>query len=380
LLFSIANMPAVADDKVNKIETREISTTHGTYIEDVYHIGDTDPVGLHLLRKKGKYPEEIIMMLPGTGLGFRTNFLTPENQNLAMFYADNGYMVAGIDYRETLIDYEPSETYNNMEKWGIDQHIKDMKKMIKFSQKTTDIDEYSLVGHSLGGILSLAYTSKYHGDEDIQSIVVLEAGQFNPETETDMVERAEETYYSVLQAMDDGNYVELEMLGFAKIILNAKQDPDGDSGIQKSSDENFTNEEFVLFTLINTNLLPGNWQFNQGFCSGDMIEGLYYSPIDVIYEAGLNGTIYPMAIERDLYAWMGSVSKGYTIEYDTILVPIVWINTEGGMGERGGYTAQKIRDEGNEEVEFVLIDGGHIDIIYGNQEDYAYDIWERYLS
>ena len=380
LLLLIANVPAAADEKVNKIETREIVTTHGNYTEDVYHIGDTDPVGLHLLMKEEESPEEIIVMLSGTGLDFRTNFLTPENQNLAMFYADDGYMVVGIDYRETLIDFEPGETYSNMKKWGIDEHIKDVDDVIEISQEITDIDEYSLVGHSLGGILSLAYASKYNNDEDIQSIVVLEAGQFNPETETNMVVRAEESYYSALQAIDDGNYVELEMLGFAQIIFNAKIDPQGDSGIQSPFGGNFTNEEFVLFSLIYTNQLPGNWHFNQGFCSGDMFNGLNYSPIDVMYEVGLNGTIYPMAIERDFYAWMGGVSNGYTIEYDTIQVPVMWINTVGGMGERGEYTAQKIRDEGNEEVEFVLIEGGHVDIIYGNQEDYIYDIWEMYLD
>jgi len=102
-------VPAAADEKVNKIETREIVTMRGIYIEDVY-------------------PKKIIVMLAGTGLGFRTNFLTPENQNLAMFYADDGYMVAGIDYRETLIDFEPGKTYNNMKKWGIDKHIKDVHK------------------------------------------------------------------------------------------------------------------------------------------------------------------------------------------------------------------------------------------------------------
>lgn len=380
LLFLIANVPAAADEKVNKIETREIVTTRGIYIEEVYHIGDTDPVGLHLLMKEEESPEEIIVMLAGTGLGFRTNFLTPENQNLAMFYADDGNMVVGIDYRETLIDFEPGETYNNMKKWGIDKHIKDVNDVIEVSQEITDINEYSLVGHSLGGILSLAYASKYKCDEDIQSIVVLEAGQFNPETEPDMVVRAEDSYYSALQAINDSNYVELEMLGFAQIIFNAKIDPYGDSRIQNPiSGGNFTNEEFVLFTLIYTNQLPGNWHFNQGFCSGNMTNGLYYSPIDVMYEVGLNGTIYPIAIERDFYAWMGGVSNGYMIEYDTIQVPVMWINTVGGMGDRGEYTAQKIRDEGNEEVEFVLIEGGHADIIYGNQEDYVYDIWEMYL-
>jgi pimeloyl-ACP methyl ester carboxylesterase len=267
-----------------------------------------------------------------------------------------------------------------MKKWGIEEHIKDVNDVIEISQEITDINEYILVGHSLGGILSLDYASKYKNDADIQSIVVLEAGQFNPETEPNMVVRAEESYYSALQAIEDGNYVELEMLGLAQIILNAKIDTDGDSGIQNPFGGNFTNEEFVLFALIYTNQLPGNWHFNQGFCSGDMINGLYYSPIDVMYEVGLNGTIYPMAIERDFYGWMGSVSNGYTIEYDTIQVPVMWINTVGGMGERGEYTAQKIRDEGNEEVEFVLIEGGHADIIYGNQEDYIYDIWEMYLD
>ncbi len=131
----------------------------------------------------------------------------------------------------------------------------------------------------------------------------------------------------------------------------------------------------MLFSLIYTNQFPGNWQFNQGFCDGDMINGLYYSPIEVMYDVGLNGTIYPMVVESELYAFMGNL-----IDYSDVNVPVIWINTKGGKGESGNYSANKIREKGNEDVEFVLVEGGHADIAYGIKDGYANGIWDEYLS
>ncbi|MCD4844842.1 MAG: alpha/beta hydrolase [Methanosarcinales archaeon] len=99
-------------------------------------------------------------------------------------------MVVGIDYPETLVDYNSNEEYKIMKNWNIKKYVKDIRKAVRFSQKKTAIDQYGITGHSFGGILSLAYASNFQHDINLQSIVVLENGQFDPETEPDKVERA----------------------------------------------------------------------------------------------------------------------------------------------------------------------------------------------
>jgi len=371
LLFSMTCMLAGAESEFSYFGTNEYTDGSSEYIEEIYYSKEPYPMGLHLLWKKGTNPETMMVMLPGTGLTFQTNFFTPEYQNLARFYADLNFMVVGIDYRETLVDYNPNEEYKIMKNLDIKEYVKDIGKAVSFSQKKTEIDQYSITGHSLGGILTLAYASKYQNDKNLQSIVVFENGQFDPETEQDKVERAISDSNALLQDIKNGSYVNLGMLGFAQMMAIAQANP---GGYDFSPDLN--NSEFVLFALIYTNQFPGNWQFNQGFCDGDMISGLYYSPIEVMYDVGMAGTIYPMVVESELYAYMGNL-----IDYSDVNVPVIWINTEGGKGESGNYSANKIRENGNENVEFYLVGGGgHADIVYGIKDGYANGIWDDYLS
>ena len=68
------------------------------------------------------------------------------------------------------------------------------------------------------------------------------------------------------------------------------------------------------------------------------------------------------------------------IDYSDVNVPVIWINTKGGKGESGNYSVSKIREKGNENVEFVLVEGGHADIAYGIKNCYVNGIWDEYLS
>ncbi len=165
-------------------------------------------------------------MLSGTGMKFQTNFFTPESQNLARFYTDMNFMVVGIDYRETLVDYNPNEEYKIMKNWDVKEYVKDIRKAVRFSQKKTAIDQYGITGHSLGGILTLAYASKYQHDNNLQSIAVLENGQFDPETEQDKVEKAINDSNALRQDIKNGSYVNPGMLEFAYMMAIAQAYPD----------------------------------------------------------------------------------------------------------------------------------------------------------
>ena len=371
LLFSITCVLAGAESEFSYFGTNIIDTDDGSeYIEEIYYSKEPYPMGLHLLWNNSTNPETMMVMLSGTGMKFQTNFFTPKSQNLARFYTDMNFMVVGIDYRETLVDYNPNEEYKIMKNWDVKEYVKDIRKAVRFSQKKTAIDQYGITGHSLGGILTLAYASKYQHDNNLQSIAVLENGQFDPETEQDKVEKAINDSNALRQDIKNGSYVNPGMLEFAYMMAIAQAYPD-----ENNFSDYYNNSEFVLISLIYTSQFPGNWQFNQGFCDGDMINGLYYSPIEVMYDAGLNGTIYPMVVESELYAYMGNL-----IDYSDVNVPVMWINTEGGKGESGNYSANKIREKGNEDVEFVLVEGGHADIAYGIKDGYANGIWDEYLS
>ncbi|MDF1498322.1 MAG: hypothetical protein P1P85_03130 [Patescibacteria group bacterium] len=365
LMVSTIPFPVFADIEQESSET--------VYSEDFFQINTKFgyPIGVHILSPSNMNSKKLMVLVSGTGLDFKTNFFTPEDQNLALFYIQQGYTVVGIDNAETLIDFDPATDYAFMDNWGIDSHVANTKTAVKFAQKQTGIKDYEITGHSLGSIVALLYSEKYNDDERLKAIYLLEIGQFNPETEAERIQMAIESSIAAENAIEAGSYVDFELLGFAQITLNAIIFPTGDSKIPSPYGGNFTNEEFVYFAAIYTNMLPGNWQFNQGLFAGNLFSGLYYTSSDVLYQVGLNGGIYPMAIERDLYLWLAGK---YKINFKSVKVPVVIVNAEGGLGNKGEYIFNKLKSAGNEDVQYILVPGGHADIIYGGE--YAQEIWK----
>lgn len=370
------------------VSKEKITDSSGNVYEEANYLirSRTDPVGfpslgVHLIKKAGTEPEELMVMLPGTGLKFKTNFLLPEDHNLALYLAGRGFEVVGIDYRYTVLPYDPAANYSYLNDMGIAQHAMDTGLAVTFAQHITNIRNYRVLGHSLGGIVAVDYAARYSHDKHLKGIIVLDViGRFNPVTEPQMVQMSRDGYNATVQQVQSGQYANLEVLGFGQLAAAAQSNPDGDSGVPNPfvPGTNLTNVQLILSALIYSSQLPGNFYYVQGFCAGDMINGLYHSPIELLYNAASNGTIYPMVVDKDFNGLFANVPGSYQIQYSKIKAPVLWLNTELGFGDRP-YTALLIRQGGNHNVVFKVVPGyGHADLVYSSTA--KQDVWVPYLN
>lgn len=394
LLMSMVSAPAslaVSDNEQTKIESDDINicsvsekdNSGNTYEEKIYLVkfcsdpAGYPPVGIHILKKKGIKAKEFNVLLPGTGLNFSTNFFVNENKSMAEFLADKGILVVGVDYPETNIEFDPKADYNYMATMGLSQHTDDVEEIVNFIQKKTSISKYKLVGHSLGGLIGLDFASKHSSDRNLQGLYVIDmAGTLNSRHETQLVQSQRDKYYATAAIISAGETVNFEMLGLAQLAVNAKNNPNGDSGvlILDVKGTNLTNYEYLLFASIYTGWMPGNEIFVQGFFAGDLSTGLYLTPIETVYSIGSQGKIYPLKINEDIFGIYAGVPGSYQIQWQSIKVPINWENFELGIGSRGEEAANLIKQGGNKNVRFWVVPGyAHADGVYSLKA--RQDVW-----
>lgn len=333
------------------------------------------PVGIHVLKKKEIENKEFNVLLPGTGLNSSTNFFINEKKSMAKYLADKGIQVVGVDYREANIEFNPTADYNYMATMGISQHTDDLEKIINLIQKETGISKYSIVGHSLGGLIGLDFASKHSWDSNLLRLYVIDtAGTLNESQEPQLVQSQRDNYNATVALISDGETVNFEMLGFSVLAINAKTDPEGDSGIPNPLGINWTNYQYFLIASIYTGMMPGNEIFMQGFFAGDLSIGLYYTPIETVYNISSQGKIFPLKINEDIFGIYAGVPGSYQIKWKTIKVPIKWENFELGIGFRGKEAANLIKKGGNQNVRFRIVpDYAHADGIYSLTAEQ--DVW-----
>jgi len=337
------------------------------------------PVGIHVLKKKEIEIKEFNVLLPGTGLNSSTNFFVNENKSMAEFLADKGILVVGVDYREANIEFYPTADYNYMATMGLSQHTDDLEKIIKLIQKETGIFKYSIVGHSFGGLIGLDFASKHSRDSNLLRLYVIDtAGTLNESQDPQLVQSQRDNYNATAVLISNGETVNFEMLGLAILAINAKTDPDGDSGVPNPLGINWTNNQYFLIASIYTGLMPGNEIFAQGFFAGDLSEGLYYTPMETVYNISLQGKIYPMKINEDIFGIYAGVPGSYQINWKNIKVPVKWENFELGIGSRGKESANLIQKGGNQNVRFRVVHGyAHADGVYSLTAEQ--DFWNPFF-
>lgn len=364
-----------ADDKIVIISgptTKIIESEDERYVEEYYLIkkqGDPEafpPIGIHLLKAENSKPEMLMGMLAGTGLTFNANFMTHSRTSLGEYLAKS-YLVVGIDYRETNIIYDSIVDYSYVAALDLPQHTADVETAIKFAQEKTGIENYQLTGHSLGLYIAADHAAKHNSDKHLKHIYGIDMpGPLDPLIESELVQKEYDNYNASLQMLEIGQTISFEMLGFAQMIYAAQSDPTGDSGIPNSfvSGINFTNSEVATLALIYTNQLPGNEIFVQGFLAGDMLKGFYYTPEETIFSAGLQGTVFPTVINRDMFGIYANIPGSYQIQWQEIEVPFDWWNMELGMGNRP-QAINLMRQAGNVNAHFHLKPNyAHADPVY----------------
>jgi len=392
LLIGMVSVPAsladsnseqtmIKSDGRNICSVSEKDYSSKTYEENIYLVkfcsdpAEYPPVGIHVLKKKEIKPKEFNILLPGTGFNSSTNFFVNEKKSMAEFLADKGILVVGVDYPETNIEFDPTADYNYMATMGLSQHTDDLEKIVKLVQKETGISKYSVVGHSLGGLIGLDFASKHSSDRNLLGLYVIDtAGTLNSSQEPQLVQSQRDDYNATAALISDGKTVNFEILGLAILAVNAKTDPGGDSGVPNPTGVNWTNYQYLLIASIYTGLIPGNEIFVQGFFAGDLFKGLYHTPIETVYSIASQGKIFPLKINEDMFGIYAGVPGSYQINWKNIKVPVKWENFELGFGSRGEEAANLIKQGGNQNVRFWVVPGyAHIDGVYSLKA--RQDVW-----
>jgi pimeloyl-ACP methyl ester carboxylesterase len=371
---------------LNRIEIlkMEIIDTNIFWIQLLLYDNDVLPLKVDILKHIYIQPIKNIYSSPGSALNTESNFITPKNKNLSTFLVNKGYLFIGITPREDAIP--PTFDFGLIRDWGLEKHTEDFRKIVTLFQ-CIDNRDYDVLGHSAGALAVLNCSSKSR-DNKLKAVRVIDiVGQYPPDSQEFI--NSQISLNAVNEIMSRGIFADTEFAGFKYIVEQASINPTGDSGVPRPMGGNFTNEGLVYFALIYTNQLPGllteitglpsNWNFKQGFLSGsytfgtlptDDIYSLNHTSIETVYSAiaNISSGIYPVAYERDFYAvW----SNSYPLNWNSIKVPVFYINTELGFGDVS-HTIGLLK---NVAMYDVVIDYGHADPVYSNTANI--DFWNK---
>lgn len=344
------------------------------------------PITLDILWNVRDNPEKTIYMLPGTALNFESNFLTPTNNNIALFRANDEYLVVGITPREDNIPEGFDQSL--IKDWGLEFHRNDVEKVIDLVQSISN-NKYEIACHSVGCTMGLDIAGKLgNSDSHFKGIRIIDMiGQYPPGSAN--FQNALSTYNADVSLISLGYYSDPSVAYEKQIIYNAMNNPIGDSGVPRVFlPGNFTNYNLAGFALINTGTLPGiqtgitglpgSWYltsitagtYNFALDPNEDSFLLNHTDISTIYlsTGKINSGLFPLAFDRDMNAmWTGD----YPVNWSNIKVPVTWINAEQGFGSQeysiSLLASRKVTNK-------VVSDYGHGDPVYSNtaQDDF----WE----
>ncbi len=364
----------------------EVINTNILWSQFLLYDNEALPIRLDILNDIYAVSTKTIYSSPGTGINTESNFITPKDNNLAVFLVNKGYIFVGITPREDAAP--PIPNFGLFKNWGLEKHTNDFKKIITFFQSIIDQD-YEVLGHSAGALVALNYASA-NSQEEFKTVRVIDiVGQY-PINSQEFI-NSQTSLSATTDLINRGIFTDTDVLGFKLITQQAQTNPTGDSGFPRPvGGGNFTNEGLLFFSLIFTNQLPGtitgatglpgSWYFRQGFFQGTYdfgptpIEDTYsltHTKIETVYSVigGINSGIYPIAYDRDFFALL---SNSYPLAFDAIKLPVYYINTELGFGD-ASYTISLFTS--TNVIYDVVKDYGHADATYSDTAET--DFWVK---
>ncbi len=368
-----------------QIVKTEIINSNILWVQLLLFDNDVLPIKVDILKNIFMSPVTNIYLSPGTALNTETNFITPNNKNLAVFLANKGYTVIGITPREDAAT--PGFNFSLMKDWGLQKHTDDFNEIVTIFQNIGNMN-YEILGHSAGALVVLNYASQIH-DNRLNAVRVIDiVGQYPPDSQN--FQYSQISMNAVNQVINSGTFIDPGFQGFEFLAQQAQNDPNGDSGVPRPVGGDFTNIGLLYFALINTNVLPGiltpttglpgNWQFVQGFLAGtykfgplptEDVFSFTHTDIQTIYNSltSLGSGIVPLAYDRDFFALL---SNQFPLAWNNIKVPVFYINTGLGFGD-ASYTVGLLT---NSNVTYGIVnDYGHADPVYSNTADV--DFWAK---
>jgi hypothetical protein len=328
----------------------------------------------------------VVHLLPGGGLNVAADYCTAQGRSLAHFLADHGYLVIGTTPPEDALT--PDRIGPQCADWGLDGHRTDLERVVSAVESLTGLP-YELLGHSAGAALALATAARNRG-EALRRVLVLDTtGPYDPETEPELVAKAEALTRLFQQQLEAGVWTVDP--GLKGLFARATTAPDAPSGVPRPVDGagQFSNLGLLHYALTHTRDLPGpaSWIHHRGHSSGTYAFGptpgedrfaLEHSPLAVWTEAigRLGSGLQPTALLRDLAAVWAGLTEVHRIDWAAIRAEVVWVNAEFGRGDHD-LGARLIR-RGGARVDYRVVPGyGHGDVVWSATAER--DVWESLL-
>lgn len=357
---------------------------------------ETYPLTVDIVGSHVTPANKLMVMLAGGSTNFESSFFTPNDRNLAQFFAEKGYLVIGVSPRE---DNVPNgvTNYRFMESWGLQKHSADVRSIVEKLSDALGLP-YEILGHSYGAITALDYAVRYTDALAPERVIALDIYSLDPLANPTAREDASRTYQAHVQLLQRGEYVDTGYALLKPATMFARSSPMLDSGMSRSDyghSGTFTFEGLLFATLIDSSKtdgvhtsitgLPGDWLFKGGVLAGryefaDDARNDRYVFTRTRYDTMLATTdaagsaLIAVALERDVWA-VNSGDPAYPFDWGAIRQPVIWINTEFGYGVHR-YGAQLIRDAGNPDVvDSQMLGYAHGDILWA--ETARFDLWEQ---
>ncbi|MET3986061.1 hypothetical protein [Streptomyces sp. PvR034] len=338
--------------------------------------GSGVPVTVDVLADPDRAPHSIAYLLPGGGLNFAADFLTPDGHGLAHHLRRQGHLVVGVTPREDAA--RPGDVTAG---WGLAAHRRDLARVVGALDRVLGLP-YQYAGHSAGAALALD-AAAHDPSPRLRRVLALDTT--GPLTGPDAT-RAAAMRDAYAAQLAGGTYASDP--GLAGLVSRAVTDPDGASAVPWPPDPTlrFTHAGLAHFALIRTAELPGpaNWIYARGHAAGSYAFGatpaedrfaLTHTPLATWHAAtaALGSGLIPTALLRDLSAIWAGDDTTYAIAWDRIRAEVLWLNTEHGRGDHPAG-ADLIRAAANPGVTYrVLPDHGHADITWSTTA--ARDAW-----
>jgi pimeloyl-ACP methyl ester carboxylesterase len=144
--------------------------------------GPYDKIGLHRLVKTGASLKGVVFMIPGLyGSGEKLasnpptdNFTKTENMSQCTYWANRGFDVYTIDYRNHFIPVNVNKSQLSFTAdWGMEQFISDIKEAVDKAKEVSGAQKVFMAGMSWGGILTQIYAAKYW-QQDLRGLILLD--------------------------------------------------------------------------------------------------------------------------------------------------------------------------------------------------------------
>lgn len=355
---------------------------------------DHDVIGLHrVVREQDGLPvaaDRAMFLVHGDLFDFEGIFLAgqsngalPPEHSYALFLAEAGVDVWGIDRRWTQIPAESTE-FAFLEDWDMAREVEDVSiamwtaRLLRF-YTTGQVDRFTLQGWSSGG--SIAWAVANHETRLPQTL--RQVGSLIP---TD-------TFFKLPEGVDvsgglracarlekmqaelaagETYWKNTDFLAFTQLF---QADPDGASPIFPG----YTNRQALLAVGGLTFLLDGDIPFTPGYHfvgahldAQSIPQGLAYSSLDAF--AGLVSSLRPFQdkgtrLDMEIIV-CGETPSIHSDRLDQLAIPVMYVGAAGGFGRLGAHTLQLL--ENSPEVseliiqnfpeEAAVLDYGHADL------------------